>query len=756
MRHQARRANTGRRPLVRRVLQRLGAAAIAGGTAIATAVLVYRPWGWRWHVPFSLDFDNQLNAIFVRNILSGTVYSTDRLGAPFGQHLQDFPAGGDRWSYLAIRSLGTVWHDPYTVLNAYFILGFGLIAASAYLVARELELRPLPAGSVALLSAFLPYHLLHGETHIWLASYAGQPLAVLLAVWIVRDEVRLPFLHRRAGAWTSTQKHRAWIVAAAVVMLGGNGGYYAAFSIFLFVGMGVIAQARRRSWSTLSTGLVLAGGVAGVLILNLTPELLWRARYGVDHAVAFRTVAENDTYALRLTRLILPDSAHRIGAFAAAGRRTVGGEGAEYAGLLAIVGLLSAWWALLRRGLSHPDSGNEPAGDSDTSIPLPIALGVITVFLVLLGTAGGLGALGAAAGLTQFRAWARVAIPLALSGLLSLGWFLQRRFLTAPRPRWSAFAAAALVVALGLFDQIPRGVTPHFAANRDALAPNRVFVEEMERSLPRDAMVFQLPVMSFPEHGPVWRLPDYDLALPYILGRGELRWSYGGVRGREADWQTWWSQQPLEPEIRGVAAAGYDALYIDCRAYPDDGATLLRSLEGFLGQPAAHRANLAWFDLRPMRAALEHRFGVPTVDAVGRQILHSVLPDFGGQVTPDGAIPGQTSRWIGSHMQIRFANSLDRVRIMRVTWKFTAPAGTEIRATGPGIRANLTFSDDAEKSWTFSLRVPAHASAKVTFDSTGPGIPNLGLDFAVLAHMTGMRFDEAAVRAVTIPRGASR
>ena len=63
------------------------------------------------------------------------------------------------------------------------------------------------------------------------------------------------------------------------------------------------------------------------------------------------------------------------------------------------------------------------------------------------------------------------------------------------------------------------------------------FVAEMEAVLPEQAMVFQLPVMEFPE-APVLGLLPYDHFRPYLYSK-TLRFSFGSVKGRDRDkWQS--------------------------------------------------------------------------------------------------------------------------------------------------------------------------------------------------------------------------
>src|SRR3954452_8538007 len=71
------------------------------------------------------------------------------------------------------------------------------------------------------------------------------------------------------------------------------------------------------------------------------------------------------------------------------------------------------------------------------------------------------------------------------------------------------------------------------------------------------SMVFQLPVVRFPEGGfrinGMW---DYDELKAYMHAP-ELRWSYGSVKGRpQADWQAQLAFAPPEAVVGDLATAG--------------------------------------------------------------------------------------------------------------------------------------------------------------------------------------------------------
>jgi len=57
------------------------------------------------------------------------------------------------------------------------------------------------------------------------------------------------------------------------------------------------------------------------------------------------------------------------------------------------------------------------------------------------------------------------------------------------------------------------------------------FCTSMEKSLAPHAMVFQLPVMRFPEGGPVHAATEYEMLRPFFFTK-TLRFSFGSNQGR--------------------------------------------------------------------------------------------------------------------------------------------------------------------------------------------------------------------------------
>src|SRR5204863_4454180 len=112
--------------------------------------------------------------------------------------------------------------------NWLVLLSFPLSAATAYLLARHLALRPAAALFAALLFAFSPFHLAHAAYHPHIAQTQWLPL-YLLALWRCMDDatwIAMGFLAVATAAVTLSNFYGGLI--AAVITPVAIGGYWLA------------------------------------------------------------------------------------------------------------------------------------------------------------------------------------------------------------------------------------------------------------------------------------------------------------------------------------------------------------------------------------------------------------------------------------------------------------------------------------------------------------------------------------------------
>jgi hypothetical protein len=146
---------------------------------------------------------------------------------------------------------------------------------------------------------------------------------------------------------------------------------------------------------------------------------------------------------------------------------------------------------------------------------------------LLLGTMGGIGSLIAFFGLPQVRAYNRLSIFIAFCSIFAVALWLDQWTdgRLSSNAKRAAFGAA-LLLALALLDQVSPRLLPDYRRAEDEFMSDEIFVKKIETQSPPGSMVFQLPVVSFPENPKVHRLNDSDLVRGYLHGT-HLRWSYG-------------------------------------------------------------------------------------------------------------------------------------------------------------------------------------------------------------------------------------
>jgi hypothetical protein len=239
-------------------------------------------------------------------------------------------------------------------------------------------------------------------------------------------------------------------------------------------------------------------------------------------------------------------------------------------------------------------------------------------WLLAYATVGGLtNVVAFFAGIQVFRATNRVAIFISALVLIFLMGRLSRLTMN-----WSAgwrITAAMALAAFGLFDQIPRRLPGDARARMKAdVKSDLALGREVEAALPPRAMLFQLPVLGFPEVQPPFRLVDYEHFRLYLT-TGDLRFSYGAAKFRaRSRWQREMENLPLETLVRRLESYGFDALYINRKGYEDRAEALLaelaklgydRRLQGAHGEQVVVRLNPSPEPVLPLARELTYGRG---------------------------------------------------------------------------------------------------------------------------------------------------
>ena len=474
------------------------------------------------------------------------------LGAPFSGDWNDIPSLDELvlgWQAALASVFGL-----FAGINLSFAMAHVFAAVAMYFSARLSGgdrmwswIAALAFGASPFIFAQSPHHM--QVAYVW-------PVAFFPLVW----------RWTASPAFVWDRSHRIWAILIAA-MTGLHFVYYTNIFCQLTVLGACVSYVRNRDAKSLRMSMSLVViAIACTAAMNIDSwTYQWvhgRAGQGI-----IREYKWLEIYGLKLVDLTIPPLTHRSDLFASFALRhrqaaPLLDEGASYLG---IVGLLSLGGlcvmtarALLAQRLDR--------------VPLEAWQ---VMWIIIVFTTGGLNAIGGAYGFTLFRAACRYSVV-----LLAIVLVYAARELSAASQRLGQRIGAegrvilggtilAGVTALLFWDQVPRPPDSQTTALiAKQVQSDRDFVARMENALPPGAMVFQLPIMEFPE-APHPGVSAYDHFRPYLHSHG-LKYSYGASRGRESSaWLQSISQKQLKDAVAEISKRGFAAIYINRNGFPD-------------------------------------------------------------------------------------------------------------------------------------------------------------------------------------------
>lgn len=643
---------------VRRPARSLLGATVVAAISVAMAAFRFRIWSQSFSVPLMTAGTDDLQiAAIVRSIReTGWYFTNPDLGAPFGQQLYDFPHAGESLQILALRVLTLFSVRPYWAMNVYFIAGFAALAFVTYLVLAHMRFRFGTAAVVSLLYTWLPYHFMHGQFHLFRSAYLSAPLGVLLIFWVLSWKDR--FLVDPAGAVWGPRRlagnlrwPRVWAAVGVCAFIGVFETMTMAFVLVAMVFSALVSTIRNRDIGDLVGALVAGVLIAATFAVAFLPNYQFKADNGGNEAAGARYPSEQITYGLQISKMVLPVADHDIGALARLLPRSqdhspTAGESGQNLGMLGAVGLLVLLYGAVANRLDTR-AGREVWNRHR----LWVQAGLVTIVTILFATMSGFALVLSVLGFSQIRVWNRAVVLIAFCSMLMVAIGLEK-IVAALRRRFDSWAAdrmsgrarrvgvagvsALLLVAVAVFGLWDTDVS--YASSRsNAWQDRRARVlmnldEQIVDHFGDDAMLFQLPVIPYPEAPSRNDMLDYEGLLPYLYSDG-LRFSYGATRGRrDADWQVN-KVDNNDPgrALPGLRGLGFDAILVDTHGYGDRGAVVTEQLGVDLGPPVIASIGGRWlvWDLRGIAETLdlsEADLQEAATALVGRRLM-AELPD---------------------------------------------------------------------------------------------------------------------------------
>ena len=457
--------------------------------------------------------------------------------------------------------------NPFLIINCFFITGFILIPALAFIVLRSFGISNFSAVIVSILYAFVPYHIYRNTAHLFLGNYAAIPLIVMVALWIMADKIQFFALNQKQQF--CLKPNRAFFVAFAVCLFASTTGIYYAFYasiIFAFAWFlrglkkGVLLD--RTSFSALVLGL----SIILILFFLYLPSFIYWFQSGGNVSVGNRDTAESERFGLKIINLFLPIGNHYWSYFA-----DLRGRFAEAAleqcesvseslGLVGSSGFLFLLLWLLAKSQGGANSFFQRTVQKfslkESEQNLISNLAGLNLITVLFATVGGF-VMFIAMPFPLIRSHARFSIFIAFFALFFMAVIFDK--MVQKKKLWAQIAIS-IILLLGLFDQVGR-ISASAIQNdqiKNRFASDQDFVQRIETAMPSGAMIFMVPILNFPEGE-----EPYDLLAGYLHSKN-LRWSYPAIMGRKSNaWQQEVMRLDFADFISEIKKAGFSGIYID-------------------------------------------------------------------------------------------------------------------------------------------------------------------------------------------------
>ncbi|HYD80939.1 MAG TPA: hypothetical protein VEC06_14125 [Paucimonas sp.] len=684
--------------------------AFAACLAVVVCLILFRAFhlsGYDLRVPFThAEADSVVTTMYIKGLVQdGWPNAISQLSAPYGYPGAAFPLMTSfDWAIMKLMSLGT--REAGMLANGFWLLTFVFSAWSAAYAAYQIRLSAALSFATGLLYAFLPFAMIRNVHHLNLAYYL-VPLLCLLAIVIATR-----------GEGIRNRKQAVAIGLLACAAQGFDYVYYSFFAVLLF-GMAAVIGWRRGDIRTLKLPAAAIALVGICTAINLAPAFQTWREVGKPVEMAYKSAAEAEIYGAKLRRMLLPHINNPVEPLArivrrdsAAGFPQENENQTARLGLYGAFGLLLLFLSLVRR---EERPGMYPAKDA------ACGLGLLT-FLVI--TVGGLGAVINVLTVPDIRAYNRYSVYLSFFASAAAGFWIQEKLAgMSGRRRIAAWIAVGGLVMFSLYDQLLDRVPMlwHREANLQNAALERGAVERLERQLPRGASVLQLPLTGFPPLYQFGDMASYDHGRAYLWST-HLKWSWPSLSQQHRAWQSKLGSLQGAELVKAAALSGFDAIWIDRKAYPDQGNALIAGLAVGDVKPidiGSHR--YAVLDVRAAASGLKAALGDAEFLRQATALLdNDALIEWKRGFYDEERNPeGRRFRWAKNRARLDIGNVGEHTLLGCATFVLASPNSGEVRFEGTG--APLSFAvSGTPQTVRIPLRLQPHERQALTFSTDLP------------------------------------
>ena len=556
--------------------------------SIAALAIGYLSLGknFDFSVYHSFQGDGTLLSAMIKSIqehgIAG-IWFNSRIGAPEISALVDFPAM-DLLMASMIWIISLFTSSTSAIAYVYLMITFLLDALSMSLLLRKMGINDTTVFVISILFSAAPFHFFRYLSHAVLSNYMSFAITIYLSFCILD---------------IFDMAKNKWKICFCCILLGFGYGYYYAFGLIVLSMAYVIKFVNLNHKKEIFRKLWIFAFVLATILISLIPKIGYGVLYGTNPIVGKRSFVEQETYGLKIIQMLLPPSYSRFSAL-----RELNLEYSQKApyvneNALASLGMIASAGFLLLCVMLICSFASRKKREGNERLVIDF-LSLSTLTLILMGSIGGFGEIFNYLVTAQIRCYNRSSIYIAGTSLLLLAILLHKAY---EKKKQISYMISGIIFLIGLVDQVNIHPNHWQEDTKNKQLTYEKFFENVEERLSDGAMVYQLPYLDFPEVSSSY---DYKHLIGYLF-TDTLKWSYGGVKGRnEAAGNLNLDNGMSNRFLAEIQAAGFEAVYIDLDGYEDGGSRVMQFYDNIGVEPiVSDDGKLYLFDLSNMKISVE-------------------------------------------------------------------------------------------------------------------------------------------------------
>lgn len=495
-----------------------------------------------WNIPLGYGGDLYWAFAMAKSYMAGDVKfllfkNLSNLNAPFVANWSDFPITEEIiflfWGILA--KFSNLWFSHNIIL----LIAHLSAAITFYLVSINFGSKKFEAFVFSSLFSLSHILWLRGSGHIIITYVWVVPLALLIIYNFIIQKI-------------NQSNIKTYLFLSFVI--GCFNPYYSFLfcQFLLFVSLFFYLRIKKNFFYPL---VCILFTFFGFFTMNLD-TIYSHFVNGPNFSAVGRNLAALEVYGLKLPELFLPPSGHRFQFFSDFAmqqyyhRTYIQGESwGNYIGIIGVISILTLIFFSLR---------SLRKGWNTLEVSCLLAINWILLFSLI----GGINLILGVFNFQFYRAPSRLVIFIYCILLL----YLSLKFSLLSNKKVKNCLLIFFLV-LGLLDNLPK---PNHAFQKpinEKISNDKKMVLILERELPYESMIMQLPYREFPEVGPVNNMQDYEHFRPYLF-TNNLRFSYGNNKGRGTEsWQKQVQFDENKDSIEDLETFGFSAIFINKKGY---------------------------------------------------------------------------------------------------------------------------------------------------------------------------------------------